>query len=855
MKHSVKYFKKANSIQWVFPLQVGILNDINTSLNPETLHQHNFTKISSDVFYITEETKLFNILISASGLKDTLKLISKLSKIKVDAILILESDINYINKVNRENSLSALDELIQLTGASGVFILKPPKKLSRWFDDFLELLSCNFHIRSALEKCTPKVFSYLNSSLEERTKLSVYVKNLIVALHNLDDKKAKELQINLFPGQMVNREEYLDYLVMNSSEFEGPRLNFPSSNIFPQSKEVLKYLSIENFQSFDMEEDLDAYINLNFDSDQVGSSGTKLFSASMKFPDYDREIDLSQELPYSSEIDSFAQEPRYLQSKITEFQVGRSIERKITPSLLEDKIYEIQVRIGYQEDGWLKGKKRLPTEKIFEDLTDDVETLLIVFKYSMEKEPQQQTVSLPRIGSSTLANFSFTTAKAGQQFEGSLFVYHKNRMIQSAVICGKVFSEASQSNASPIEMKVMNSARCILTDLNERSDFTNSLYYDQESSLLGVSDKVVVNLDIEDGLKNTLKRIKNSIEEAVRHIDDHPEDLTNEANVHLLKKIAMHGRIIYDLFLKKKMDFTGPIQIVSQSASYIPLDFVYTFPPPAENAKLCPNAIESLEKGNCSSCQIDKNKSIAPYVCPLGFLGFSKVIERHNLLPKESTIGHHDFQLISEPFGTRKELKVLNQTVFGSTKRVDNVTSGLIDQIANKIKSISEKTRQANTWEDWEKQVETIKPDCLILLVHTELNQEFDIMQMEIGENDFKIQAHINDSLIKSKNGSEKPMVILIGCNTSDIDEAGFDFTSQFISQGAPIVLSNFTKIRGRQAGPIVIQLLDFIEQNKAKSWTLGEVLLRLRQKLLAQGIMVSLSLTAYGDADWKLKI
>ena len=98
------------------------------------------------------------------------------------------------------------------------------------------------------------------------------------------------------------------------------------------------------------------------------------------------------------------------------------------------------------------------------------------------------------------------------------------------------------------------------------------------------------------------------------------------------------------------------------------------------------------------------------------------------------------------------------------------------------------------------------------------------------------------------------PFIVIIGCETSNIKIAGFDISSHFINEGAAIVVSNFTKVRGRQAKDIVIKLSEFIHQNGKKEILFGEIMLKLRQYLLSQGMIAGLSLVAHGDADWKIK-
>ena len=113
----------------------------------------------------------------------------------------------------------------------------------------------------------------------------------------------------------------------------------------------------------------------------------------------------------------------------------------------------------------------------------------------------------------------------------------------------------------------------------------------------------------------------------------------------------------------------------------------------------------------------------------------------------------------------------------------------------------------------------------------------------------------INKKMIQGANDQNHPFVMMIGCEAVNMDEFGFDLSSQLMNVGAAMVMSNFTKIRGRQAAPIVIKMLEFLKANEGKEFTLGEIVLKLRQYLLAKGIMVGFSITTFGDADWKIKI
>ena len=67
------------------------------------------------------------------------------------------------------------------------------------------------------------------------------------------------------------------------------------------------------------------------------------------------------------------------------------------------------------------------------------------------------------------------------------------------------------------------------------------------------------------------------------------------------------------------------------------------------------------------------------------------------------------------------------------------------------------------------------------------------------------------------------------------------------------MVVSTIATILGRHASPateVLIQLLDEMADGEN---TLGDIMLKLRQKLVATSTPMALGLTSYGDADWIL--
>jgi hypothetical protein len=293
------------------------------------------------------------------------------------------------------------------------------------------------------------------------------------------------------------------------------------------------------------------------------------------------------------------------------------------------------------------------------------------------------------------------------------------------------------------------------------------------------------------------------------------------------------------------------VQIVSKRTGFVPLDFVYDLPPPAQDAKLCDHAESALRSGKCAGC-FDHSKSPAPFVCPFGFWSFSRVVERHSSEYEDPAgNGGGDYRILSASDSRQGTLQILNDTVHASTQRIDSVVAGTRENLRKAIQQNCTTCREAEDWDKWDLLTKDKKPDSLILVVHLEPDEATEIDQLEIGDGKLLLQNFFDET----KLGTSPPFVIIIGCEVINTATYGFDISNQLMRHGAAIVLSNFTRITGRQAGPIVVRLVELLRENQGNTLTFGQVLLKLRQRLLADGYIASLTLIAHGDADWKIKI
>ena len=66
------------------------------------------------------------------------------------------------------------------------------------------------------------------------------------------------------------------------------------------------------------------------------------------------------------------------------------------------------------------------------------------------------------------------------------------------------------------------------------------------------------------------------------------------------------------------------------------------------------------------------------------------------------------------------------------------------------------------------------------------------------------------------------------------------------------MVIATLTEVLGRHAAPVAARLVEELYRYCAQEpHGFGEVMVRLRRRLLAEGLIMVLALAAFGDADW----
>lgn len=309
------------------------------------------------------------------------------------------------------------------------------------------------------------------------------------------------------------------------------------------------------------------------------------------------------------------------------------------------------------------------------------------------------------------------------------------------------------------------------------------------------------------------------------------------------------------------------IQLLSKRTDYLPLEFLYDGSPPELTAPLCPQTKEALEKGECPGCKVKENVP-AKYICPLGFWLLRMIIERHIIQDPDFKEKEGEYEMEFEPVSDRNKLQILRNALFAASTKVDEATPGNSAQLFSILQQATDgQATQANSWNEWESQIQAKDPSLLVIITHTsEGGPKHNMDQMEIGDGSNYFRQHISKKQIKGSENS-KPVLLLLGCDTgvahrptggrgSTVVDVPFQtYAAKFAREGAVIVVSTLTKILGRHAVPVAETLIEALKQSAQEGKSLGDTLLQTRKKYFVEGIPMALTLIANGDADWRFTL
>ena len=571
------------------------------------------------------------------------------------------------------------------------------------------------------------------------------------------------------------------------------------------------------------------------------------------------------------------EKPRYLQGEVS--RVDEQAPVKELRSFAVGRTYQLDMFIGESGLAPLQLEGPFPSDQL--DWTLDSHTLQVLFTEPEQlTEPMRGILKLPRLGRSTTCTFVFAPRNRGV-FAGRIAVLHRGRVLQTAVLSGEVLSAVDENEKStdlgPIKFQEEAIVRRNLGTLDDRRWFDASLVLNHSSArkvamtAAGMDGAYIATLD---GLKPQLKAINDLLNAVAHDQKRYHGGLTSKANAELLVALATEGNWLYRNLVLAYIDISSAgrairdgeyLQIVStQPDALVPLEFVYDYAPPKDGAPVCPNAVQALKDGYCLARCVP-NDSPASHVCPLGFWGLRKVIERHlhvGALDKPAVA-----KVVSEPAVGHDLLKLEGHALLATSSQVDEepVKSGKRGKTPRKKPSKKLQEDMAATWQQtvntvlkwdqWKQVVQATPPVLIVALPHADGTDAK--ISLEIS-GDVIESRFIDTKYVQPDSTKPAPVVLLLGCDVANVahTDAYARHIAVFREANAALVLGTVATIFGKDAAEMTGRLVDHLVKTvKSKPSRFGEVLRQAKRDAVADSLMIALCLVAFGDADWRLEL
>lgn len=577
-------------------------------------------------------------------------------------------------------------------------------------------------------------------------------------------------------------------------------------------------------------------------------------------------------------------EPRWIQAEVYDLNADAQAPAKLENALRAGAPHKAFILIGTTKPGRIQNREQFNPKELSDKKTY---TLTVIFtEPQLFDEPQVSSIKLPPEGDSTTCEFTFHVPEEVEKIEARISIVYKNRVLQTALLKAEVVADPAETGGKHhIEIVPEAMVRADLSGLKHRRNFDGAFILNHDSSnapgLTAIIDKYVSFSSLGE-LDSFVKKV----DEFMTKVADYPEEyagkLDTPATVSLMCDLAKHGRILYRALAEphgnmeaifSALGQTDPkttqrIQIVSaKSDTRLPMEFLYDRKAPADSGgQLCPKAVEALKQDACFR-DCPGMEEPEKHVCPMGFWGLSKIIERHTYNPRytEKAV-HENFRFQSEPVEGRNHLDIFRGVLFGASNKADKievrsadgktvtVKPGGLNKVLSVLNTVTNtKNQKVTSWKEWRGKINSApSPTALLLLTHTEKSGSIPALEIEEGE--LVEMQSIEEDYVYSRKEPSPPVVFLIGCETGAADIEFMNFVAQFRRGGAAIIVSTGAPIRGRHAVPVTLELLNQLKQcSDQPVMSFGQVMRLVKQKMLAEGFPMVLTLMTYGDADWQI--
>jgi hypothetical protein len=559
---------------------------------------------------------------------------------------------------------------------------------------------------------------------------------------------------------------------------------------------------------------------------------------------------------------------------------------KISNGFAVSETVQLRIRIGVAADpAWQSSNVAFPDHELPQNESKHRLTVML-YEPNFVDPPQLRDIELPASGNSSEAQFEFVPKKRGA-FEARATILHHGRILQTALVRAAVYEsrELIPSDAT-IELIDETRVRNDWTSLDRRARFDLAFVCNRDEAhiprLVGVSENKAWPIDLRS-VDTTLKNISTLLTDAAHRIEDHDDGLDQGENPALLTSLAFEGRELFLNLLDEQLrnaaagnndlrvETVTHIQIVgTRTDELVPIEMIYDYelsPDAALPLPVCPSHRDALTNGKCSR-ECAGQKTPGKHVCPMGFWGVRKVIERH-LFDGAKTPIDAAAVVRAEASRAHDQIAIRNRALIAWSKRAAKEKEKHPPKsVKPLLKTLKDKYKNpwivANNWDEWHDEVKANAPTWLIAFPHNAGNgatRGLELRDSTVRTTGFSVFREGETEIDPLKNyyvrapGKAPPLVFLLGCDTAGaIDDTGSHVTA-FHRAGAAAIVSTVATVYGVHmltvGHSIVASLLARVEKDGGAN--LGEVLRDAKRAALADSTPMALGIIAFGDADWRI--
>ncbi|MDP2370549.1 hypothetical protein, partial [Rhodoferax sp.] len=549
--------------------------------------------------------------------------------------------------------------------------------------------------------------------------------------------------------------------------------------------------------------------------------------------------------------------PRYLQQLSFRKQADQFVEERAGYCVGQSVM--VQVLIGPKRPERTAASMVFPEDKLFRQGQARHRLQVVLHEPRQFDQPLLREILLPRVGDSSVAEFVFTPSVVGP-FEARLSVLHRGRVLQTVLLHTRVAMSAAalQEAGSCITLDDETQVRRDWSDLGKRRHFDLAMVLNHtqtgEAMLTGIAGQRAWAKHLGSDIQDIVSSLNTAISAVAHSVADYGDGLDQGDNPALLVSLARDGADLYSLLYLDQLKrlSSGGFDAGDESVTYlqvisarqdavIPLEFMYDFNPPRPGATVCPQHREALAAGRCpQTCA--RSSQPTEHVCPMGFWGLKKVIERHMFDPLAMPVEGAEVVLQVEAIDGRDHLDLRAGSLVGHSQEVQPAeVSGLIHTLGTTLGS---QVTLVKDWADWMNTVKTKHPALLVAFPHNE-GKARNVL-LEIGGNKLYTLGLSPDYVHTGE--SPPPLVLLLGCDVAGTAQEFSNHIRYFRQAGAAVVVSTIATVFGAHAvrvgEAIVAGLAQAGEPGKLR---IGEIIRDAKRAALLDSVPMALCVVAFG--------